>query len=50
MQSEIAIVLELSLILILVGQTTSVNKGVIIIGCDLEGLIIRQFLLSTGTL
>ena len=42
---EIAIVLEYSLILILLGETTFDTKGGIIIACDLEGLIVRQFLL-----
>ena len=35
---------KLSLILVLVGKTTFVNKGVIIRACDLEGLIVKQFL------
>ena len=46
MLSEIVIILELGLILILLAETTSdSNGGIIIIACDLEGLIVRPFLL-----
>ena len=40
--SEIVIVLELSLILILVGKTTCDSKGSIIIACNLKGLIVNK--------
>ena len=40
-----AILLTLSLILILGGETTCNNKGGIIIACDLDKLMVRQFLL-----
>ena len=44
--SALAIVLEISLIVILVGETTCDSKGGIIIACDLEELIVKKFLLS----